>query len=198
MLRFSLLLSCIVVLLSCGPTTHIVNSWRDPDVTVDTSKLHKFVVAALLKNPTVRHQVEDDMAARFPGKAVPSYQELGDKELQDPDDMYNAKLKRDGFDGIVVMRLVDVNNTTRYVPGAYPQYYGSWRRYWVYSWGGFYDPGYYTTDKRYDVEVTVYSLRRDKLIWTANTTTVNPPTGELFNDVSQAVLNRMKKEGFLL
>ena len=77
-------------------------------------------------------------------------------------------------------------------------YYGSWRRYWAYSWSGFYDPGYYTTDKQYDVEVSVFSLKRDKLIWTANTTTINPTNrGELFDGVSTAVLNQMKKEGFL-
>jgi hypothetical protein len=197
MLRTSLFIVSCLAILSCGPTTRIVDSWRDPNVTVDTAKVHKFVVAALLKNPTVRRKVEDDMAAQFPGKAVPSYQELGDSNLQQPDDFYNDKLKKEGFDGIVVMRLVDVNSSTRYVPGAYP-YYGSWRRYWAYSWGGFYDPGYYTTDKRYDVEVTVFSLIRDKLIWTANTSTINPANrAELFDNVSKAVLSRMQKEGFL-
>ena len=63
MSRFSLLLCGILMLLSCGPTTHIVDSWRDPEVTVDTAKVHKFVVAALLKNQTVRHQVEEGWAS---------------------------------------------------------------------------------------------------------------------------------------
>jgi len=48
------------------------------------------------------------------------------------------------------------------------------------------------------VEVTVYSLKRDKLIWTANTSTVNPPgRTELFSQVAKTVMDRMKKEGFL-
>ncbi|HZE84695.1 MAG TPA: hypothetical protein VE035_10310, partial [Puia sp.] len=96
------------------------------------------------------------------------------------------------------MRLVNVEKSTQYVPGTYPVYYGSWRRYWRYSWTGYYDQGYYTTDKTYNVEVTVYSLRRDKLIWTANTSTINPTgRGELFADVSKAVVAKMEKEGFL-
>jgi len=193
---FALFFAC-GVMASCGPTTHIVDSWRDPDVTVDTANVHKFVIAALLKNESVRRKVEDDMAALFPGKAVPSYQEFGDS-LKEPDDALNARLKKEGFDGVVVMRLVNVNRSTRYVPGSYPLYYGSWRRYWAYSWGGFYDPGYYTTDRQYNVEVTVFSLRRDKLIWTANTSTIDPPNrAELFDHVSRVVLKRMKKEGFL-
>jgi hypothetical protein len=188
----------IVALSACGPSTQIVDSWRDPDVVVDTSNVHKFVVAALLKNQTMRRQVEDEMAAQFPGKAVQSYTELGVEDLKDDDAVYNQKLKNDGYDGIVIMRLVDVEKSTRYVPGANPAYYGSWRRYWRYSWTGFYDPGYYTTDKAFNVEVTVYSLIRDKLIWSANTSTVNPSgRGELFSDVARAVVKRMKKEGFL-
>lgn len=184
-------------LAACTPGTQIVNSWRDPDVVVNTAEIHKFVVAALLKNPAVRRQVEDDMVAMFPGQAVQSYKELGVDELKENEEFYNAKLKKEGYDGIVVMSLVNVNKDTRYVPGTYPVYYRSWRGYWGYSWNGFYDPGYYTTYKTYDVEVNVYSLKRNKMIWTGTTSTINPPHGELFHSVSKAVYNKMKKEGFL-
>jgi hypothetical protein len=198
-MRRSCLVICLLCLLAaCGTQTHIIDSWRDPAVSVDTANIHQFVVAALLKNNTTRHLVEDDMAARFPGKAVQSYKILGDAELRDSEDVYNQKLKAAGFDGVVMMQLVDVNKRTRYVPGTSPYYYGSWRRYWGYSWGGFYDPGYYTTDKVFDVEVTVFSLKRDKLIWTATTSTIDPPgRQELFSSVGKAVLDRMSKEGFL-
>src|SRR5579872_5260023 len=118
----------IISLAACGTGTHIVNSWRDPDVVIDTADIHQFVIAALLKNQTVRRQVEDEIAAQFPGKAVQSYKELGEGELKDDESEYNQKLKNDGFDGIVMMRLVDVSKSTRYVPGTYPMYYGSWRR----------------------------------------------------------------------
>ena len=198
MKQFFLPVLLMSLLAACGPTTHIIDSWRDPEVVVDTTNIHRFVVGALLKNQTIRHQVEDDMAARFPGKAVPSYKEFGDGELTATDDVYNEKLKGEGYDGIVLMRLVDINKSTRYVPGTNTVYYGSWRGYWRYSWSGFYDPGYYTTDKAYNVEVTVYSLKRDKLVWTANTSTINPPNRqELFSNVSKVVLERMNKEGFL-
>src|ERR1700728_4286255 len=198
-MRRSCLFICFLCLLAaCGTQTHIIDSWRDPAVSVDTANIHQFVVAALLKNNATRHLVEDDMATRFPGKAVQSYKVLGDAELRDSADVYNQKLKAAGFDGVVMMQLVDVNKRTRYVPGAYPSYYGSWRRYWGYSWGGFYDPGYYTTDKVFDGAATVFSLKRDELIWTATTSTIDPPgRQELFSSVGKAVLDRMSKEGFL-
>ncbi|MDR3711890.1 MAG: hypothetical protein P4L51_03675 [Puia sp.] len=187
----------MISLFACSPHTTIVSSWRDPDVTVNTEELHKFVVAALLKNETVRRQVEDDMASMFPGKAVQSYKELGLTDLKENDDFYNSKLKSEGYDGIVIMRLVNVDKDTRYVPGSYPVYYRTWRGYWGYAYPGYYDPGYYTTDKTYHVEVNVYSLKRDKLIWTGNTSTINPPRGELFSSVSKTVVKKMRDEGFL-
>jgi hypothetical protein len=185
-------------LSACNPGTKIIHSWRDPSVTVDPAKIGKFVVAALLKNQTVRREVEDDMASRFPGKAVQSYKEFGDGNLKESEDFYNSRLKDEGYDGIVVMRLVNVDKNVRYVPGSYPVYYRSWRGYWGYSWTAFYDPGYYTTDRSYDVEVNVYSLTPGRLIWTASTNTINPPDRDkMFRDVSRIVYTKMKKEGFL-
>jgi hypothetical protein len=122
MFRMLVFMSCCCIIVSCGSTTHIVDSWRDPNVTVDTADVHRFVIAALLKNETVRRKVGDDITTLFPGKAVPSYQEFGDS-LKEPDNVLNERLKKDNFDGIVVMRLVNVNNLTRYVPGSYPPYY---------------------------------------------------------------------------
>ncbi len=195
----AVIIFCIVMLAGCSPVTQIDTSWRDPNVTIDSKKLNKFIVAALLKNESVRRQVEDGMAALVKDKAVQSYKEFGTGALKENDSTYNERLKAEGFDGIVMMSLVDVKNTTRYVPGNGPMYYNSWRGYWGFSWGGFYDPGYYTTDKTYKVEVNVYSLKTGSLIWSGLTSTIDPGTGsELYNQVSNTVYKQMKKEGFLI
>lgn len=189
----------IASIVSCGPSTKIVNSWRDPNTVVKTSELHKFVVAALLKNEATRREVEDKMVALNPGKAVPSYQVFGATALTETDDVYMQKMKNEGYDGIVIMRLAKVDKDQRYVAGSYPSYYGSWRGYYGASWGGYYDPGYYTTDKTYYVEVNVYSIPKDKLIWSGITSTINPSTGqELFDGVISAVERKMIEEGFLV
>ncbi len=198
MKKMFLLVIC-ASLAACGPTTHIVESWRDPQVVVNTAKLNKFMVAALIKNESVRRRVEDRIAAAYPGKAVQSYTEFGVNELKENDEVYNQKLKSEGFDGVVMMRLVKVDKDTRYVPGTYPPYYVTWRGYWRYAWPMYYDPGYYTTDRTYYVEVNVYSLLRDKLVWSGITSTINPTGGdELYDAVAKTVTKRMKQEGFLM
>jgi hypothetical protein len=196
--HFLLVCSGLIFLMACGASTKIVNSWRDPAVIVDTASLRKFVVAALLRSESARRRAEDKMAALNPGKAVQAYQVLGTTELKESDDFYANKLKGEHYDGIVIMRLVKVDKDTRYVPGTYPTYYGSWRGYYGAAWGGYYDPGYYTTDRSYYVEVNVYSILRDKLVWSGITSTINPASGdELFDGVIKAVTSKMKKEGFL-
>ena len=187
-----------ICLASCGPSTKIVDSWRDPAVVVNTSQLNKFVVAALLKNEGVRKRTEDLMASYYPGKAVQSYKELGSSELKENEEFYNKKLKQEGFDGIVVMRIVKVDKDQRYVPGSYPVYYRTWRGYYATVWPQYYDPGYFTTDKTYYVEVNVYSVTDNKLVWSGTTSTINPSGNtELFDSVVKAVDKRMKKEGFI-
>ena len=192
-------LALSVYLIACSPSTQITSSWRAPGVTIDTAQLHKFVVAALIKNQSARRNVEDNMASYMPGKAQQSYLEFGQDSLTGTDDAYNQKLKSEGYDGMVIMRLLNVDKDNHYVPGNYPVYYHSWRGYWNYSWPGFYSPGYYTTDKTYIIEVNVYSLTENKLIWSGTTSTVNPGSNnnQLYNDVSKAVYNKMKSEGFL-
>jgi hypothetical protein len=199
MKQLTIAFASLLLLNACSSNTHIVSSWRDPAVTVHIDSLNKFVVAALLKNPSIRRQVEDEMAALMPGKAVPSYKEFGTTPLKDGDTSYNQKLKSKGYDGIVIMGLNAVNQRTSYVaPVPTTMYYSSWRGNWSMSWRGYYDPGYYTTEKIYHIEVNVFSLRSDKLIWSANTSTVDPSgKSDLYSSVGQVVSQRMKKEGFL-
>jgi hypothetical protein len=197
-MKATLLISLSLMVLASCHSTKIVDSWRDPSVTINTASLKKFVVAALLKNQAVRRQVEDQMASLVPGKAVQSYQEFGIAELKENDEVYNQQLKSRGFDGIVVMRVASVDSATRYVHDNYPTYYGSWRRYWGVSWSGFYGTGYYTTDKTYSIEVTVYSLKSDKLVWSGISAAVNPSGGSrVYKNISNEVYNKMKMEGFL-
>lgn len=198
MKKFIFYVAISISLVACSSGTQITSSWRDPGVTVNAGQIHKFVVAALIKDQSVRRNVEDNMASYMPGKAVQSYVVFGTDSLKDDADVYNQKLKSEGYDGIVIMRLSDVDKDKRYVPGNYPVYYNTWRGYWSYSWPSFYSPGYYTTDKTYYIEVNVYSLLQNKLIWSGTTSTINPGNNDqLYNNVSKVIYNKMKSEGFL-
>lgn len=191
-----------LALTGCGTSAVIEKTWRDPNATVDMSSLNKVLVVALLKNDTYRHSAEDEMVSLLKGKGVASYNYLTKdvKEAQEP--AMREKLKNEGFDGIVTLRLADVAKDVQYVPGTYstyPPYYGRFWSYYWWSYRSFYEPGYYETTKTYTVEVNVYSLKRDKLIWSGVTKSVDPDgIDKLMHAVSKAVYKKMKEENFIV
>jgi hypothetical protein len=207
MKKFILPLVVISVLLSCSSPTQITNSWKDPNTTITHPGVHKIVVAALIYDQGVRRQVEDYMASLYPGTAMQSYLILGGDSLINSEQAYSQKLQSEGYDGIVIMKQVTENTSQHYVPGQYPSYYSTWGGYWGNGWGGpgwgasFYNPGtpgYVRTDRTWIVQVNVYSLLTNKLIWAANTRTTDPGGRiPLFDDVCKAVRSQMKSDGFL-
>ena len=162
----------LVFFAACGPTTKIEKTWTDPSFTPGSVELFKKVlVIAQMPDESSRRIAEDKMVASFKNvTAVPSYTYLqpSDTAIGTVD----AKLKKDSFDGVVIMRLSAVDKSTSYVPGTtYGGYYG---RYGYYGGGGYGTSGYYQEDKTYYVETNFYSLPQSKLLWSATTSSLNP------------------------
>ncbi|HTE25905.1 hypothetical protein [Flavitalea sp.] len=196
----------ISTIIRCSAQTQIVNSWRDAETTIQNPGLHSIVVAALINDQVVRRQVEDYMASLYPGAATQSYMLFGgDSLLQKGESHYNDILKKEGYDGIVLLRQTGENTDQQFVAGRPPAYLNTWSGYWRGGWGNRWaepqflpgTPGRIETDRTWHVQVTVYSLLANKLIWAANTNTTNPGGRvPLFEDVCKAVKKEMKREGF--
>ena len=197
-----ILVLLVAGLFGCAAPTQIVNSWRDSNTTIKDPAVHKIVVAALIWDQGVRRQVEDYMASLYPGKATQSYLMFGTDSLLRNEESYNQKLKSEGYDGIVIMRQTNLNVNQHYVPGQGPAFYHAWGGYWGRGWGASYyypgSPGYIATNRIWHVQVNVYSVQDDKLIWSANTRTENPGGRiPLFTDVCNSVRKQMKTDKFL-
>ncbi len=185
------------ILTSCGPSTKVEKSWTEPGASISQAADTKTLVIAMMKDEGSRRVAEDLLVKRMNGKGVASYTFLTDDMLKEHNQaLLDQKLQEGKFTHIIMTRLADVEKETSYVPGT--TYYGGYGRYYGYG-GGFYGtPGYYTTDKNYFVETTVYSVSPDKLLWTGTTKTVNPSKiDKAVNEIADAVVERMKKDGFL-
>lgn len=192
------LFAVLVIFYSCGTTARIEKSWRDPEVKVDVSGLNKVLVVALLNSEANRRSTEDKLSELLNGKGVQSYNYLTKDITKERQESIKEKLKEEGFDGVVIMRLADVDKDVQYVPGQYPIYYGRFWGYYWNAWNAYYDPGYFKTTKTYTVETNVYSLRRDKLIWSGITSSVDPSNlNKLMDAVAMTVYKHMQREGFL-
>ena len=197
---FPTLLVSTIIVASCT-STKITNSWREPDKQVAVDKLNKVLVVALFKDETSRHKAEDQMAGYLNGKGIVSYNYLKESFDEKNEDALREKIKKDGFDGAVTMRLVDVDKEENYTRGnisSYPTYYRSFSGYYHRIWSYYSTPGYYTTTKTYTIETNVYSIKEDKIIWSGLTETTNPDgVKRLTEEVAEVVYKKMVKEGFI-
>jgi hypothetical protein len=185
---FGLLAFGTVLLCGCANSTQMVATWRDPSAPMQ--HYHRTLAVFMSKDPGMRRMVEDKLASRLPG-GVPSYTVIPDAQLGSMDSVH-SRVKTGGFDGAVVMRLVNVE--TQVTETAAPHdFYGYWN-YWSYA----YDPVYYTTEKLYSVESSLYSFQDGKMIWMGRSQTVDPKNANKLADYSvNFAVKNMKKQGVL-
>jgi hypothetical protein len=184
----------VLILAACGPSTKISKSWMDPSVSAATWKpFQKVLVLGLIKDDATRRITEDKLAAQFPGRAIQSYKYLSASDTTD--EAVGAKLVKDGFDGVVYMRLANVEQSTSYVPGTT---YGGFYGYRGYGYGMYGTQGYYQEDKTYNVETNIYSVQPPKLLWSGTTASVNPTKlSSTLDEIIMAVRDEFTKKGIL-
>ncbi|HVU53106.1 MAG TPA: hypothetical protein VHL80_20625 [Polyangia bacterium] len=167
------------------------STWTDP--SAKGASLSKVAVICLAKDPGLRRMAEDTAASQLVGaQAVPSYQVLGDTDLKDRDAV-KAKLKDQGFQGVLFMRLAGVTERIS------PMQYGSFDGYYDYAAPALYDPAFVQTDTVVHVVSSLYSLQDDKLIWSGVSQTFDPASARSFmTDVSKAVAKSIQKDRLVL
>ncbi len=190
-MKMKLLLPVILItfIIACTPSTKIEKSWYDPSVDPATIKpFTKVLVVAGVADESSKRIAEDKLvAAMKSGVGVQAYSYLLPSDTNDR--QVDAKLKKDGFDGILLMRLKNVDKSVSYVEGTG---YGGWYGYRYSS------PGYYSEDKTYMIETNIYSLNPNKLLWTSVTSTLNPSKFGATMDAIIAVNKaELESKGFL-
>ena len=195
------LLVCVLILSSCT-STKITSSWKLPNKTIHIEKLHKVLVVALLYNETNSRMAEDHMVAYLQGKGIASYMYFSNGFNKNDEAAIQQKIKEDGFDGAITMRLIDVDKDSYYKPKStdanYPNYYSSFGSYFYRNRMINQTPDIYITTKTFTVETTVYSIQENKLIWTGITKSIDPKgMHKMTSEVAKAVYKKMCKEGFV-
>lgn len=210
MKKYLSLVIAVLALSGCGSNTTIVNSWRDPKITIAQENFKKVLIVALLKDEASRRITENRIAASNPIFKT-SYEYLNET-VKDLSKEQKLKILQDeNFDGVITLRLVSTEKETTYVPGTYTgMYYGGFDGMYtgMYGYGfgnwygmyspNFYDPGYYQETTSYMVETNVFSLKENKLIWTGTTKSdYVTDLGQTVDAIMQTVVQEMRKDGSL-
>ncbi len=199
------LLGVVLVFATSCLSTKISASWKDPDYT--GKKFEKILVWGLSDDISARATVEDEVAYFLNLEKIAS---VSGSDIAPPNrkalphDIEESKavLNKNGFDGVLTMGLIDKKEETRYVEGSgYYQpmaygYYGSFYSYYPYMYGNVYQPGHYATSEHIYIETNLWDVETGKLVWSAQTETVDPSSIENFaNSYARDIVGELIKKG---
>lgn len=201
-----LIISLIILGSSACSTTKIIGSWKDPETNKSFGNI---MVVGLTSNFLAQISVEERMThyliSRGGVKAQDS-QDVFDPQMKITEEMKDKvakKLREQGFDGLLTVALVSIDQNTSHVPGTayqpygYPGYGNYWGYYGYYS-PMVYSPGYYTSNKIYTIEANLYDVTTEKLVWAARSETTDPSSLNKFSkEYSKKVVYQLDQEGML-
>lgn len=195
-----IILLIAVLLVGCSSSNKISNSWKNPEASMESAKFQTVAVFAMVKNPDMRMDVEEALASQMPNTiAVPSYKMITNEELADLNTV-KQKLNERGMQGALMLRVKKIDEKTSYYSsGMYPSAYYSFGGYYNYAWNYMYDPYMYSSKNVYvDLEILIYSIKDDKLVWYGESTSVNPQEiQQTISELAVAVKNQLIEDGLL-
>jgi hypothetical protein len=189
--------SLVAVLVLAGALagctgTRASGIWKDPD---QQGSFAKVLVGVAGVDSTGRRAGEDALVARFPkGVAVASYNVIPAGSETDLDYL-RAKLTKEGYDGVLVARLLGVDQelTTTTMPSAVTVY-----GYYGYAYTGFYAQQAVDVRKVVRVESKLFDLKTEKPVWTMVTETTDPSSRlQTADEVADLVVRKLA-EGKLI
>ena len=199
--HFSLFLAILMVfVLPLFAGTDIIHRWVLTGLPMP--KFTKVMVATVTENYLVRESFEDEMKRLLEKngvQAVQSYMVLPPRNEMQPGEI-RQRIKESILDGVIVVRPKDARKETEEVvtggvwvppPGYYTFY-----PYWNMAYGQFYATSWRTEENIIvRVEVNMYNVRDEKLVWSGETDTVYSKDFEkLGKDYAKTLVKQLKRD----
>lgn len=205
---------------ACGnPSTTFVSSWKSPKAGPLNLKGEGVAAVVMVRDDFKRKNAEDALAreiTHYGAKGVPMYTLMSDP-AEGNEAIARAAIERAGVKGIVVMRPKGTRKTTEsyksYTGSTYAGYWGGYYDYgWGSAWGArgatpmmmgsYYSPGtvetHTTTTEVTVVEVLVYSLKQNLLVWGGESESTPPEkVDEFVIQVAAGAVKELKKSGLI-
>jgi ribosomal protein L31E len=192
-----------VIAGAAGAATTLRSTWRSPDAAPGTFRGKKVVAVFVSQDEGERRSIEGLLASELTergAQGVPAVVLVPAEEIRD-ESKVRARLEAADVAGAVVFRLVAAD---REITAPLATYYGNktyaslWGGYWGVGWDGVYAPGILLTQESVHVEVLVYSLEQNKLVWAGQSSTTNPKRADkLVREIVTKVAKEMKKAGLI-
>jgi hypothetical protein len=190
-----------VVMTACHKEkTSIPLSWRNPGF--EDAFFRKLFVIGIGRDESARRLFEDTFVKTLEARgaeAQPSWAVLPQSD-QLTEEQIRSAIDGGGFDGVLITRLLSVDEAQEYVEGksytvpttrygyGYYGYYGA-------SYATVHEPGYFKTNTTVRLETNLYSVATGGLVWSGQTDTTNPDSvTELIDSMTSAVAKQLAEE----
>ncbi len=208
-LAVALVALAALALSACASTTFI-SSYRPPTAEPLDLKGEKVAAVVLVDNMGLRKAAENALARELDKRGahgLPMYNILPNA-TKDDEAAVRAAFESLGIKGVVVMRPRRVKKETEIPPQKYysaPMYLGYWGGYYPYGWDNTWSdpissdrvthgaqpvmpyadavsvsPGYTQVEEVVRVEILIYSLKQNQLVWVGEAETKDPAKLEDF------------------
>jgi len=197
-----LVILAVLAGVACATKTTLSNVWRSDSYPSGT--MQRILIIGIAEDEIRRRSFEDGFAAALALQnvdAVASYELLPGNERLSKASIQDAIAGR-GFQGVLVTRLLGVDEQTTYVPPSTyvrPGYYGrGMYRYYGSSWDVVHDPGYTVTETTVRLETHLYDAGTADLVWAAHSDTFDPISfNDIIDSVTKKLSRRLAEDGML-
>ncbi len=185
----TMFLAAGLALAACASTS-IVESWKAPEA--GPLRFKKVLALAIVKNESLRGRAEDALQSNLRGvQAVQGYKLIGAAELGDLERL-KERLRQEGFDGVVALRLDSSRQEMSWTSTSMPL-----ESFWGY-YNTSYPPAELTADTIVRVEIKIYSLAEDKLMWAGVSESFNPKDAQqLVSEIVAAAGKELRRQGLI-
>lgn len=176
------------ILWGCS-STKVTATWKADDFS--SKSFNKILVIGLTSKKNARSTFEYNLVDQMEEEGYNAYPSISvlllkKKPTEEDKEKLRSLLLSDGYDAVITISLLDVNESTHYVPGSSYYIPGSYyNRFGPYYYNNYYrvhEPGYYTKSVKVFLETNLYDLSDGALVWSAQSETVDPANPEKMAD----------------
>jgi hypothetical protein len=199
--KLLIFLIAAAALTACNKTnTSIPLSWRNP--AFEHTAFKKLLVIGVGENDGARRLFEDTFAKALAQQGTSAQASWGllPQSTQLSEEQIRGAVEGGSFDGVLVSRLLSVDQNEEYVPPSThtvpTTHYGyGYYGYYGASYTTVHEPGYFKTNTTFRLETNLYSVATADLVWSGQSETLNPESlTDVIDSMTAAVAKKLKEE----
>jgi hypothetical protein len=195
-LRQRLLFACTaaaVAFAGCS-STRLSSSWSDPQFT--GRSFQKLLIIGLGASEGGRAEFENSVADALLAHGVTGVSSTGyfASAAEMTRDAVAAWARRDGYQGVLVARIVDVQREQRVVVPTYTDLWG----YWGYYGRVMTAPGYVEERTTLLIDIDLFDAATGRVVYSAQSKTSNPSSrAKVIRELTALIVDELSKRGLL-